>query len=194
MFLGVFGLVVAFVGPNLLRNRKADRLEAIETYGFGRARASAAPGTQRRGDQRVDRLDGRALMEGRESTTKTMELLVRADLPWRAGEWLVMRLVAVVVVIAGGVLLLGSHAARRRPSSALVLGLVAPPFVLRFLAKRRARKFESVLPDVMMLVATSLASGFSLLQALDSVAKDAPEPAAKEFSRALAEARIGSDV
>ena len=46
----------------------------------------------------------------------------------------------------------------------------------------------------MMLVATSLASGFSLLQALDSVAKDATEPAAKEFSRALAEARIGSDV
>ena len=45
-----------------------------------------------------------------------------------------------------------------------------------------------------MLVATSLASGFSLLQALDSVAKDAPEPASKEFSRALAEARIGSDV
>jgi tight adherence protein B len=32
------------------------------------------------------------------------------------------------------------------------------------------------------------------LQALDAAAKDSPEPAAKEFSRALAEARIGSDV
>ena len=47
---------------------------------------------------------------------------------------------------------------------------------------------------MLMLVATSLASGFSLLQALDAVAKDAPEPASKEFSRALAEARIGTDV
>ena len=51
-----------------------------------------------------------------------------------------------------------------------------------------------MLPDVLMLVATSLASGFSLLQALDAVARDAPEPAGKEFSRALAETRIGADV
>ena len=65
---------------------------------------------------------------------------------------------------------------------------------LRYLANRRAKKFEAVLPDVMMLVATSLSSGFSLLQALDSVARDAAEPAAKEFSRALAESRIGSDI
>lgn len=51
-----------------------------------------------------------------------------------------------------------------------------------------------MLPDVLMLVATTLASGFSLPQALDAVAQDAAEPAGKEFSRALAETRIGSDV
>ena len=37
------------------------------------------------------------------------------------------------------------------------------------------------LPDVLMLVATSLRSGFGLPQALDAVARDAAEPAAKEF-------------
>jgi tight adherence protein B len=76
----------------------------------------------------------------------------------------------------------------------VVVGLLFPVLALRFMANRRARKFESVLPDVMMLVATSLSSGFSLLQALDSVARDAAEPAAKEFSRALAESRIGADI
>ena len=45
-----------------------------------------------------------------------------------------------------------------------------------------------------MLVASSLSTGFSLLQALDAVAKDAAQPAAKEFSRALAETRIGADI
>ena len=44
------------------------------------------------------------------------------------------------------------------------------------------------------MVASSLSTGFSLLQALDAVAKDAAEPAAKEFSRALAETRIGADI
>jgi tight adherence protein B len=76
----------------------------------------------------------------------------------------------------------------------LGLGLAMPAFVLRFLAKRRTKKFETQLPDVLTLVASSLSTGFSLLQALDAVAKDAAEPAAKEFSRALAETRIGADV
>jgi tight adherence protein B len=75
-----------------------------------------------------------------------------------------------------------------------VIGYVAPAFILRFLAKRRSKKFEAQLPDVLTLVASSLSTGFSLLQALDAVAKDAAEPSAKEFSRALAETRIGSDV
>jgi len=34
----------------------------------------------------------------------------------------------------------------------------------------------------------------SLLQALDAVGRDSAEPAAKEFGRAMAESRIGSDV
>jgi tight adherence protein B len=76
----------------------------------------------------------------------------------------------------------------------LALALIVPAFVLRFLAKWRTKKFEAQLPDVLSLVASSLSTGFSLLQALDAVAKDAAEPAAKEFSRALAETRIGSDI
>src|SRR5213076_863018 len=75
-----------------------------------------------------------------------------------------------------------------------VVGFLMPQLVLRGLAKRRARKFEKVLPEVLLLVATSLRSGFGLPQALDAVARDAAEPAAKEFSRALAETRIGTDV
>lgn len=73
-------------------------------------------------------------------------------------------------------------------------GAVLPQVALKFLAQRRAKKFEAVLPDVLMLVSTSLRSGFGLPQALDAVARDAAEPAAKEFSRALAETRIGTDI
>jgi len=61
-------------------------------------------------------------------------------------------------------------------------------------ASRRAKKFEAQLPDILTLVASSLSTGFSLLQALDGVARDADDPAAKEFSRALAETRIGADL
>ena len=47
---------------------------------------------------------------------------------------------------------------------------------------------------MLTLVASSLATGFSLPQALDAVAKDAADPSAKEFARALAETRIGADI
>jgi tight adherence protein B len=69
-----------------------------------------------------------------------------------------------------------------------------PALFLKFAAKRRAGKFENQLPDVLTLIASSLSTGFSLLQALDAVARDASEPSAKEFSRALAETRIGADI
>jgi tight adherence protein B len=191
--VGVFLLVTAFSGP-IFRSRRKERVQAIEQYGLGAAPVAAQRQTSSPtalSEQLIHM--GDKVMEGRESTTKTMQLLDRADLPWRAGEWLVIRLIAVVITSAVGYLLMGSL-----PIVGLVIGAVigifGATFVLKFLARRRTRKFEAVLPDVLMLVATSLASGFSLLQALDAVGKDAPEPAAKEFSRALAQARIGADV
>jgi len=71
---------------------------------------------------------------------------------------------------------------------------VLPALFLKFAASRRAKKFEAQLPDVLTLVASSLSTGFSLLQALDAVARDTSDPSGKEFSRALAETRIGADI
>jgi tight adherence protein B len=125
-----------------------------------------------------------------------MRLIERADLPLRAGEWWVLRIVAIFVGMAAMLLLLGGGPILTTVSviAGSLVGWFLPAFILKFLAKRRSKKFESQLPDVLTLVASSLATGFSLLQALDAVAKDSAEPAAKEFSRALAETRIGADV
>lgn len=190
--LGVFVLTTALIGPSFTSARKL-RVNSIEAYGLGRPRMRAQRDTSPSAISGQLIEIGERFAEGRESTTKTMALLERADLPWRAGEWVVLRLVAIVVGGAVGLVVLGDL-----PYIGLligaVLGFFLPPLLLRFLAKRRTSKFEGILPDVLMLVATSLSSGFSLLQALDAVGKDAAEPAAKEFSRALAESRIGADV
>ncbi|HEU5242010.1 MAG TPA: VWA domain-containing protein, partial [Ornithinibacter sp.] len=176
LFLGVFLLVVVAFAP-VFRSERKERIATIEAYGLGRARpegkaAKAAPSAI--SQSLVDM--GEQFMSGRESTSRTMMLLDRADLPWRAGEWFVLRVLAVLVGgLVGYVLLVA-----RNPWIGLTLGVVAglvlPAIVLRYLARKRARAFEFVLPDVLMLTATSLASGFSLLQALDAVARDAPEP------------------
>jgi tight adherence protein B len=194
--LGLLVLVGALFAP-VFRSDRSQRVSSIERY--------VTPGVAMTTDARTMTATslasslisvGDRVMEGRESTSKTMSLIDRADLPLRAGEWWVLRLVALVVGIAGGLLLF--RGGILMTVFALVVGTLfgwfAPAIVLRFLAKRRSKKFETQLPDVLTLVASSLSTGFSLLQALDAVAKDAAEPSAKEFSRALAETRIGADV
>ena len=125
-----------------------------------------------------------------------MALIERADLPLRPGEWWVMRIVALVV--GRGCLHAAAHGGLGhdpcRPFIGLVARLVHARLVLRFLAKRPGQEVRPPVPDVLTLIASSLSTGFSLPQALDAVAKDAAEPAAKEFSRALAETRIGTDI
>lgn len=195
VFVGLLGLVAGLLAP-YFRSQRSQRVEAIEQYiGPGIHRRSVETAAVRPSAIVTGLVNlGDRVMEGRESTTKTMALLERADLPWRAGEWLVLRLVAVIVGPVLGYFLLGGPARVIGVIIGLVIGVFAPALILRFLARRRAGKFESQLPDTLLLVATSLSTGFSLQQGLDAVAKDAPEPTAKELSRALAEARIGADV
>lgn len=185
------------VGP-ALESRRARRIASLGSYQVA-PRPVARPTARAQTSALAEHLVGfgERQMRGKESTRSTMALIARADLPFRPGEWYVLRACAglvggaVGVVLtreAGGVLLLLAGA------GGLLAGLLLTGVFLKVAAQRRAARFEAVLPDVLLLVATSLRSGFGLAQALDSIARDAPEPAAKEFSRALAESRIGTDL
>jgi tight adherence protein B len=197
LFTGLLLLASALMSP-AFKSKRRERVESIEQY---------VAQTSRRAVETVRTTDvsgiaaqlvriGDRVVEGRESTPRTVLLLQRADLPWRAGEWAVLRVISVVVGILLGILLLHGDGLQALLGALLgvVVGIIVPPVVLRFLAGRRARKFERQLPDVLTLVASSLSTGFSLPQALDAVAHDVAQPAAKEFSRAMAETRIGSDI
>lgn len=67
-------------------------------------------------------------------------------------------------------------------------------FLINFAGGREKKKFEDQLPDTLTLLSTSLRAGYSLLQAAEAVASEAPNPTAREFGRAIAEARLGVSV
>ena len=67
-------------------------------------------------------------------------------------------------------------------------------FGIRYTGNRERRKFENQLPDTLTLMSTSLRAGYSLLQATEAVSSEAPDPTAREFGRAIAEARLGRTV
>jgi tight adherence protein B len=195
IFIGAGGVVVAMAMPTYV-SRRQRRVQMIECYVSDPVSepldersvvASISASLVNLGDK---------VMDNRASTPKTQELLERADLALRPGEWAVLRAVGLVVGVAGGMFLLRGGGISTFVGACLggLVGAIGPALFLKFMASRRTKKFEAQLPDVLTLVASSLSTGFSLLQALDAVAKDAAEPAAKEFSRALAETRIGADL
>ena len=83
------------------------------------------------------------------------------------------------------------------PAGALIVFALVVLLVFGFISwagNREKRKFEEQLPDTLVLLATSLRAGYSLLQAVEAVAAEAPNPTAREFGRAIAEARLGRSV
>ncbi len=77
---------------------------------------------------------------------------------------------------------------------AIVLALVVPVLgrmVFSVLAERRRKKFESQLGETLQMLAGSLRAGYSLPQAIGTVAQEGEEPTSSEFTRVTNEVRVG---
>ncbi len=121
--------------------------------------------------------------------------LERAGLAMRPGEFLAgMALAGVAGTLAGG--LIGGLFSRGLLGALLLgaLGALLPWLLLAAAAQKRTRQLQSQLPDVLMVIASSLRAGHSFLQALDMVTKEVGEPSAHEFNRAVTEIRLGRPV
>ncbi|MFG1926777.1 type II secretion system F family protein [Cryptosporangium sp. NPDC048952] len=117
--------------------------------------------------------------------------LERAGSSMTPDQWVALRIAICVGLVVALTLMLGLL-------PGLILGFVGGLFGtrswLRIRAARRARAFAEQLPDSLRIVVGSLRSGFSLHQAIDSVASEGDGPVAAEFRRALAEIRLGGDL
>jgi tight adherence protein B len=101
-----------------------------------------------------------------------------------------------VAVTVGSVLLGGLIGGLVLRSVLWTLVLVAVAAILpRYLLGRRLHKridaLHGQLPDVLMILASSMRAGHSFLQALDTVSKEVGEPSGPEFARLVSEMRLG---
>lgn len=126
--------------------------------------------------------------ERRGMLTKVEALLERANLPLRPAEGIFFYLAGIVLV---ALLLIGLT---QSPFTALlgtiVLALV-PPAALSFMAGRRRKEFNSLLPDTLQLLASTLRAGYSLMQGVEAVSQEVSEPIGRELRRVVTEARLG---
>ena len=115
--------------------------------------------------------------------------LERAAVPLKSGEWLLIHL----GIALGAALLLGLLSGGNLIASLIGLGfgVLGPLAYLNSREGKRKSAFMEQLPETLQLLAGSLASGYSLPQAVDAVVQDATAPMSTEFNRALIEARLG---
>jgi tight adherence protein B len=116
--------------------------------------------------------------------------LEEAGVNLRPGEYLVLALSSVATAFLIGFMLAG-----------LLLGLVlamavaiAAHLVLSLLRDRRRAKFSEQLGDTLQRLAGSLRAGYGMLQAIDALGNEVPEPTGSEFRRLVIETRLGRDL
>ncbi|MEX2293189.1 MAG: type II secretion system F family protein [Acidimicrobiales bacterium] len=120
--------------------------------------------------------------------TKIEGQLERANLPLRPAEAIFFYFAGVVVF---GLLLV---ALTRNGFGALIgtiLAALIPPALLSYLATRRQKQFDSLLPDTLQLLASTLRAGYSLMQGIEAVSQEVSEPVGRELRRVVTEARLG---
>lgn len=134
---------------------------------------------------------GNRLAEASGYTLALERLLERAGLSFTPGE-----------VVAGSIILLfvgavfGGYIMGGAVSAILFAALfaAAPYGYLLFSIRKRSNALRAQLPDILMILASSLRAGHSFLQAVDTVSREAGDPGGKEFARVVAEIRLGRPV
>jgi tight adherence protein B len=190
-FLAAFLLVVMFLLPGTRQRRDRDLARRMSV----RKGEPDAPDRPDRGmlewiptpivdvaDRLIDRGGIGERLERR---------LEQAGVRLSGGEFAAAMAVGVVVGILAGAAL--SSSLFTILLVALVFGC-APAAVLMFVSRRRSTSLQNQLPDMLMILASSLRAGHSFLQALDMVAKEIGEPGAAELTRVVAEIRLGRSI
>jgi tight adherence protein B len=76
----------------------------------------------------------------------------------------------------------------------LAIGVGLPLFALKFLRRRRRRRFETQLPDAVDVMVRSLRAGHPLPVAISMVSREMPDPIGSEFGLTADEMSYGLDL
>ncbi|HEY3110857.1 MAG TPA: type II secretion system F family protein [Chloroflexota bacterium] len=178
-----FAILLAFIGLHQLLHREVQLDERLGRWGGGVQFESALAGADRATLR--SRLDG--AIAKRSFAAALQRDLARANLKLTVTEYVSINAAAVVVGGAIGVAIGNLPLA----VALAVAGFYLPRLILGLAQKRRLKAFGSQLADTLMLQSNSLRAGYSLLQSMETVSREAPQPTAEEFGRVVREVGLG---
>lgn len=173
-----FGLDQVVSGRNNTIETRLDRYTARQTTDSSVARKSGSGG----------RFDG-LVNEKRGGAIATE--LARADLRLNPGEYVAINLATIGAGALLGFILVPAPANFVFGLLGGLIGFYLPRFYVRFLQGRRLNAFNNQLGDTIVLLSNALRSGYSLLQSMETAAREITQPMAGELQRVTREVGLG---
>lgn len=133
------------------------------------------------------------ILEDRSFGKNWRRKLARADLKLTVAEFAMLHVVGVIAGFAIGYFILFSADIIFSIITAF-MGFLAPRIYVSRTISKRLIEFEKQLPDTLGLWVNALRAGYSVLQSMEAIAKDAAEPTQTEFRRVVQEVQLGIDL
>jgi tight adherence protein B len=191
LFFAILAAAGAFVSVAALVQPKAEADPAVELQPAGfliRSRPQPS-GLRDRIDRSfkgvVERSNQRRL---KRSGLTLDEHLARADLKLRAAEFVLIQIAFLLVFALVGLIRYGFGP---QFIATGVGGYLIPMRFVHYRQRKRLATFNRQLPETLTLLANGLKAGYSLPQALDSVAQNMQPPLSEELGRVVREMNIG---
>ena len=186
--IGLVLLVLLVVGVVIVmrRSRNDDVSQRLSEFA---GRTVDQPATNPR--QALERID-KVVSQSKQGSSIARDL-ARADIKLTVAEFYLVKLGSAAVGVLAG-LYLGRAAPAAMFASALVGALIFsffPNFYVSNRSKSRLVSFNNQLGDTITMMANALRGGYSFLQTLDMVSKEAPYPVNVEFRRIVQEVGLG---
>jgi tight adherence protein B len=183
------GLAWVFIYPSLSGERKAESRRA--SIARTDAPARQVEKTQRSRREQVEgSLKELEARRKKDSSVSLTTRLAQAGL----GSWTPQKF-WIVSGVSGAVGFALAFMIGRHPLAAAAMafatGLGLPRWALRFLKKRREKKFLKALPDAVDVIVRGIKAGLPLFESIKVVATDSPEPLRSEFNAIIETQTIG---
>ncbi len=133
------------------------------------------------------------LLQERSFGKKWRQQLARADLKLTVSEFAALHVIGIFAGFAAFYFVLSGQTLVMGVLGAFV-GFFAPRIFVARVTAQRLVKFENQLPDTLGLWVNALRSGYSVLQSMEAISRDAPEPTSTEFKRVVQEVQLGIDM
>lgn len=195
LIIGLVALIAIGAGVAFLVSRRSGDVDArleefVETDSYLEFAENEPEEFASSGDM-ADKAD--KAIEKRAFFASVKMQIAKTDYKLRVSEYLVLTVLAAIAGAGAAMYFFKSPS----PVFAVIgflIGSRVPRSMINRAAKKRVLTFSEQLGDMLNLWVNALRSGYSVLQGMETIATEMPNPVAKEFERVVQEVRLGLSV